>query len=91
MFKTERENIKIQGRKGTWYVIKDYDYYGKIFHLLEHEVYGEDTAHLWVDEEHKIVLDEVFNGLDDLIEWIEEQEGEEVKIKSNMPVWATME
>lgn len=93
MKQTARENIKIKGHVGTWYVIKDYEHWGKFFHLLEHETYGEDVGHLWVDEEHNIILDESFNGLVDLLEWIEEEEAKEdnVVITANCPIWVSAE
>ena len=70
--------IEITGHKGTWYVIDEGDYKitpdvdGKpetltahLF-LLESELYGDEAACLIVNEEKQIVLEDVWNGFDDL-------------------------
>ena len=70
--------IEITGHKGTWYVIDEGDYKitqdvdGKpetltahLF-LLESELYGDEAARLIVNEEKQIVLEDVWNGFDDL-------------------------
>jgi hypothetical protein len=70
--------IEITGHKGTWYVIDEGDYKitqdvdGKpetltahLF-LLESELYGDEAACLIVNEEKQIILEDVWNGFDDL-------------------------
>ena len=44
--------------------------------LLEHEEYGDEAAGLIVVEHGRIILDDVYNGLDELSEagWKEESE-----------------
>lgn len=70
------DGIKIGGHRGMWYVIDDGyfkadpDVIGKpetvhLF-LLESERYGEDAACLIVDEGKRIILEDVWNGFDDL-------------------------
>lgn len=62
------DGIKIEGYRGTWYVIaKAQSENGPIF-LLEHETYGEDAAALIVDEHGKVIADNVWNGFSDLDE-----------------------
>lgn len=68
----ERENIKIEGHIGTWHIIRDFYYQGQYLYLLEHETYGDEAAMLWVDGKKNIIIDEVFNGIEDLYEYIEE-------------------
>lgn len=72
-----RDGIKIEGHRGTWYVINEMDVYNdatkkedKRLYLLEHEVYGEDAPHLIVDKDLNIILDDVWNGFDDYWEFI---------------------
>lgn len=60
------DNIKIEGHKGTWYVVNSEIINDKLYFQLEHEEYGDEAAHLIVDRTGKIVLDEVWNGFDDL-------------------------
>lgn len=72
------DNIKIDGHEGTWYIIDEGDFQitpdvdGKpetltahLF-LLESELYGEDAAGLIVNDEKQIVMEDVWNGFDDL-------------------------
>lgn len=75
-----REGIKIAGHRGTWYVIDESAYsfpdeekgaVVKSVYLLEHETYGDETACLIVDEDKNIILDDVWNGFDDLDEALE--------------------
>lgn len=82
------DHIHIDGHIGTWYVIDDgwYEYtpddegvpktHRVHCFLLEHEEYGDEAAGLIVDEHGRIILDDVYNGLDELTEagWREESE-----------------
>ena len=65
------EHIKIEGWRGKWSVIdamEDTQYgYGKIF-LLEHETWGDETEALIVDEDARVIFDDVWNGFDDFNE-----------------------
>ena len=61
--------VKVEGYKGTWYVIvKDIIKDGlgrtKTVYVLEHERYGEDAEHLFVDYTGKII--EIFEGIGEL-------------------------
>jgi hypothetical protein len=55
------------------YVIDESVYKGEPIFLLEHEEYGDETACLIVKEDLTIVVDEVWNGFDDL-EYIDTEE-----------------
>lgn len=72
------DGIKIDGHVGTWHIVdqtqrtlphRDGDM--DAFYLLEHDTYGEDAAMLIVNKEAKVVLDDVWNGFDDLDEAID--------------------
>ena len=78
MLSWNSDGIEIAGHKGTWYVIDEGDFQitpdvdGKpetltahLF-LLESELYGEDAAGLIVNDEKQIVMEDVWNGFDDL-------------------------
>lgn len=62
----QKENIKIEGHVGTWYVIDESEWDGEKVFLLEHETYGDETACLIVNEDLKVILKDVWNGFDDL-------------------------
>jgi hypothetical protein len=62
----QRDKIKIYGHRGTWYVIDKSVYKGEPVFLLEHEQYGDETACLIVKEDLTVLVDDVWNGFDDL-------------------------
>ena len=64
----KKDNIKINGHVGTWYVIDEDERRGKKLYLLEHEYYGDEAACLIIDEDYNIVMDDVWNGFDDYLE-----------------------
>lgn len=61
----KKDNIRINGYVGTWYVIDEKEYKNKTLYLLEHEYYGDEAACLIIDEDYNIVMDDVWNGFDD--------------------------
>lgn len=67
----KNKGIEIIGHKGTWYVISSCVRNGIDYFLLEHELYGEDSPCLIINEEYAIVMEDVENGFDDLDCYIE--------------------
>lgn len=53
---------------GTWYVIGVDSRDGEPVFLLEHEEYGDETAHIIVDEHANLIYDDIWNGFDDMYE-----------------------
>lgn len=64
--KMQKSNIKIYGHTGTWYVIDESVYKNEPVFLLEHEEYGDEAACLIVKEDLTMLLEDVWNGFDDL-------------------------
>lgn len=62
----KKDQIKIEGHKGKWYVINETYFKGQKIYLLEHETYGDETACLIVDGNFNVLLDDVWNGFNDL-------------------------
>lgn len=68
------DHISIDGHSGTWYVIDEGTYKvpgarGPVrCFLLEHETYGDEAAHIIVSASGVVLLDDVWNGFDDLVE-----------------------
>lgn len=62
----QKENIRIKGHLGTWSVIDEREWQGEKVYLLEHETYGDEAACLIVNENLEIILEDVWNGFDDL-------------------------
>ena len=61
-----RDNIIINGHKGTWYVIDETYYNGKRVFLVESEIYGDEAPCLIINEDDEVILDNVWNGFLDL-------------------------
>lgn len=66
-----REGIKVEGHRGTWYVIDEKEYEGKTLYLLEHETYGDEAVCIIIDEDRNLVMSDVWNGFDDYEEAME--------------------
>ena len=62
----QKDNIKIKGYRGTWYVIDEQLTRFGYAYLLEHEQYGDEAACLIVNKNLDVILDDVWNGFDDL-------------------------
>ena len=60
------DGIEVDEHYGTWYTIDVISIDGKIYLLCEHEEYGGDTANIIVDLDGNLILDEVWNGFEDL-------------------------
>lgn len=79
MITTASEHIKVEGHIGRWHVIDTAVRDDKEYFLMEHDTYGDEAAMLIVDSEGCIVLDDVWNGFDDLDYYFESQaEAEEM-------------
>ena len=63
-----KDGIRVNGYVGTWYVIDETRFSGCKYYLLESELYGDETAALIVNSKCEIVLDDVWNGFDDLLD-----------------------
>lgn len=64
-------NIEVEGHIGTWYVIDTDKINDTAYFLLEHEEHGDEAACVIVDSDGKLVLDDVWNGFDDLKEYFD--------------------
>ena len=80
MISEKSGHIKVEGHIGTWHIIDSGlyeltpDINGKPItiqvtcYLLEHDAYGDNAANIIVDQDGNILLDDVYNGFDDLEE-----------------------
>ena len=58
-------NITVEGHIGTWYAIDETKVGGEKFFLLEHEEYGDEAACVAVNEQGKLVAEDLWNGFDE--------------------------
>ena len=63
------DKIKIQGHVGKWYVIDETTYKGRLIFLLQHETYGDDAAHIAVDENGKVVCEEIYDDFPECLDY----------------------
>lgn len=77
------EGIIVQSHIGTWYSIDHAVYGNNIYFLLEHEEYGDETSNIIIDIEGNVILDNVFNGFDDLDDYFDSQKEQSKQAKSD--------
>ena len=58
-------NITVEGHIGTWYAIDETEVGGEKFFLLEHEEYEDEAACVAVNEQGKLVAEDLWNGFDE--------------------------
>ena len=58
-------NITVEGHIGTWYAIDETEVGGEKFFLLEHEEHGDMAACVAVNEQGKLVAEDLWNGFDE--------------------------
>lgn len=63
--KDNMKNIKIEGHRGTWYVVNYRVTATGVLYLLEHETYGDEAPSLIVNEMGKVLMEDVWDGFSD--------------------------
>lgn len=58
----------IEGKEGSWLAFDSIIIDGKEFFLMEHTTYGSDAAWIVLDEDGKLVVDNVYNGFDETVQ-----------------------
>lgn len=61
----DSDQIAVEGQVGTWYAIDETEVGGEKFFLLEHEEYGDEAACVAVNEQGKLVAEDLWNGFDE--------------------------
>lgn len=69
----QREHIEVKGHIGTWYVLSEFRYKEKTYYILEHEFYGDEAPHVCVDSNNNLILEDIWNGKDDVYEYFESE------------------
>ena len=78
-------NIEVEGHIGTWYVIDTEVIDGTKYFLLEHEEHGDIAPCVIIDSDANLVLEDVWNGFDDLKEHFDSIEPMADTEKAPMP------
>lgn len=58
-------HIAVEGHIGIWYAIDETEIGGEKFFLLEHEEHGDTAACVAVNEQGKLVAEDLWNGFDE--------------------------
>ena len=61
----DSDRITVEGHIGTWYAVDETEIGGEKFFLLEHEEHGDMAACVAVNEQGKLVAEDLWNGFDD--------------------------
>ena len=61
----DSDHIAVEGHIGTWYAVDETKVGGKKFFLLEHEEHGDMAACVAVNEQGKLVAEDLWNGFDE--------------------------
>ena len=61
----DSDHIAVEGHIGTWYAIDETEVGGEKFFLLEHEEHGDMAACVAVNEQGKLVAEDLWNGFDE--------------------------
>lgn len=78
----DSDRITVEGHIGTWYAVDETEIGGEKFFLLEHEEHGDMAACVAVNEQGKLVAEDLWNGFDDgFLDAVKEYHSE----KWNMP------
>lgn len=62
----KKQNVKLHGHIGTWYVIDATIRNGETYYLFESEIFGDEAPCIITDANYQIIMDEVYNGLEEL-------------------------
>ena len=60
-------DFHIEGKEGRWLAFDSIIIDGKEFFLMEHEKYGKEVAWAVVDEDGKLIVDNVYQGFDQTV------------------------
>lgn len=61
----DSDRITVEGHIGTWYAVDETEVGGEKFFLLEHEEHGDMAACVAVNEQGKLVAEDLWNGFDE--------------------------
>lgn len=61
-------DFHIEGKEGSWLAFDSIIIDGKEFFLMEHTTYGSDAEWIVLDEDGKLVVDNVYNGFDETVQ-----------------------
>lgn len=64
----ELNNVKIEGYRGKWHSIDAIHFGTHTLYLMEHDFWGDETEGLIIDENKRLICDDVWNGFDDFYE-----------------------
>lgn len=64
----ETTGLTVDGHLGTWHTVGSIELSGKDFYMMEHDEYGSSVANIIVDENGKLVAQDIWHGITPEIE-----------------------
>lgn len=68
----DKDNVKVEGHRGTWYVVDELIIVGGRYYLLEHNTYGEDAPWIAIDVNGTVILDDITEGKGELLDYLQQ-------------------
>jgi hypothetical protein len=68
-----KNKIKVEGHRGTWYVVDELVKFGQLYYLLEHNTYGEEANWVAINEAGELVMEDITDGATELAEYLEDK------------------
>ena len=69
----KKDNIKVAGYRGTWYVIDECQVLGDTLYLLEHEELGDETYCICINKKGQLICDHIYDGIYEAIDTYKER------------------
>ncbi len=63
-----KENIRVEGYRGTWYVIAETVTDGRKYYLLESEKWGDEAPNLLTDAEMNVIADDMYDNIEEQLD-----------------------
>ena len=63
-----KENIRVEGYRGTWYVIDEAVRDGRRYYLLESEKWGDEAPNLLTDAEMNVIADDMYDNIEEQLD-----------------------
>lgn len=69
----DKNKVKVEGYRGTWYVVDEVTFFYKDYYLLEHNFYGEDAPWVAIDTNGKLVMEDITGGVEEFLDRMDEE------------------
>lgn len=83
----DTDKLVVVGHSGTWYVINYLSHMGMDYWILESEQHGDEAPCICVGSDGELVCDDIHNGIDDVLYYLENGEYEDDELPVPVSHW----